>query len=580
MSDYKIEEAVNLFSNAGLEVIRTEGIKVNLVDREKLKKKGKIKDPGTHGDMDLIAFHCKTFFMIEFTDEKNINTKDFDNFKSKIEILLDKEMKKLKEFLIKVRGKYSKNKPLKKLKIDECEIRALYIKPSLRIKDEETLKQRIVDSDSELIRVWGRDVFEYFKIICNTIRKYSKYELFSYFDIDPKYVFEKKDWDSRGKNSDVKKFVEIEKGIYGSPMYSFEMSPFLLLDRAYVLRNEGWRSDSFQRMIMPSKLGNIRNYLLRSKKTQFANNIIISLDPNVNSRKVIKKGKIALPLEFGSLCVIDGQHRLLAYTQDFYGEKDDIIKKLSKNSNLLVTLVVFEGTEKDILKKQTQLFLDINYNQTRIKKDFIYNLKEITAPKSPEAIGNLITKYLTFLENGVFEDKIETKPYEKGKIKRSSIVTWGLVDIVDNSKNFLFPTAEEGIKKKFNKGETSHYVEFCGKKLNNYFKIIKKTVGKGKKWDVWRKSHHMILSTSSIVAFLRLYRHFLISKTSLKEIEDFLKKIKINFNHKKWEYSSSQWGKLEAKMFYSIRKKDSSFGDEEIISKKYRENKKISKKKK
>jgi len=584
MKIYTIQDIINLFQNAELNLIHIEGLDIPLVESETLRKFGKMKKDATYGELDIFVFYRKTIFLVEFTSEKNINTGDFDNFESKINLLLDNNAKKLKLFIKQLKEKYPNNTELRKIKIKEVDnykIKAFYIKPVLKFRDENTLKTR-VPGNSEIIYVWGRDTFEYFRIICNTLRKYSKYELFSYLKIDPKYVFDKTELYERNNSSPIKNFMYIEKGIYGAPMYTFKITPNLLLERTYVIRNEGWKSDSFQRMILPPKLGNIRNYILKCKNTQFANNIILSLNPEISKRDIIKNDSINLPYQFGSLCIIDGQHRLLAFTQDFYGEKnntektnDKKIGNLSKKSELLVTLIIFDGSEKNILKKQTQLFIDINSTQTKIKTDFIYNLKEITESKNPLSVGNKVIKYLSLMENGIFEDKIEVKSYDTGKIKRSSIVTYGLSELVDPNKNFLFSLISKNIKRKFLKENAEEYVIFCAKKLDKYFKIIKTTFEKklNKKgiWDMWRKSNYMLCSTSSIVGFLRLYRHFIKSKIKSSDISKHIKKINVNFRHQNYIYTSSQWAKLESAMFYSIRENGfSSFGDETLIPKKHR----------
>ena len=586
MKKYIIQDAINLFQNAGLNLIHIEGLDISLVNRKKLEKVGKIKKGATYGEMDIFVFYRKTIFLVEFTAEKNINTKDFDNFLLKTNLLLENNAEKLKLFIKQLKEKYANSdQELKKIRIDKVgnyKIKALYINPTLKCRDENTLKERIPKRISEAIYVWGRDTFEYFRIICNTLRKYSKYELFSYFEIDPKYIFDIKELYERTNSSPIKNFMCIEKGIYGASMYTFKIKPNLLLERTYVLRNEGWKSDSFQRMIIPFKLVNIRNYILEYKNTQFANNIILSLNPEINKKGIIKNDSIDLPYQFGSLCIIDGQHRLLAFTQDFCSEKnnkeetnDKKINSLSRKSELLVTLIIFDGSEKNIQKKQTQLFIDINSNQTKIKTDFLYNLKEITEIKNPLSVGNKVVKYLSLMENGIFEDKIEVKSYDTGKIKRSSIVTYGLSELVDNDKNFLFPLMSKNIRREFLNENVEEYVLFCAKKLNKYFKIIKivfeKKLNKKVIWDTWRKSNYMLCSTSGIVGFLRLYRHFIKSKIKNSEISKYIEKIDVDFRHESYLYTSSQWAKLESAMFYSIRENGfPNFGDETLIPKKHR----------
>ena len=286
--------------------------------------------------------------------------------------------------------------------------------------------------------------------------------------------------------------------------------------------------------------------------------------------------QICLPNNFSTFCIIDGQHRLLAYTQDFYGEddpkesdNDKTLQNLADTSEIIVTLVKFSGSKDEILKQQATLFRDINSNQTKVKTDFIYNLQEIIDPNDFGSIGNKVIRYLNNLQGGVLKDKFELKslPSYSGRIKRSSIVKYGLRDLVELNKDFLYHISPTSIQGEVKSGNLEGYIQFCGKRLDGYFKCIKEVFEKKCRKKVWGKeTNFMLLSTSGIVGFLRLYRHFIkSSKIEESEIKARLKAINVNFRKKAYKYTSSQWPKLEEKMFSDIRKKFSDFGDETLI---------------
>ena len=231
--------------------------------------------------------------------------------------------------------------------------------------------------------------------------------------------------------------------------------------------------------------------------------------------------------------------------------------------------MVFNGKPQEILRKQTQLFRDINATQTKVKSDFLYNLEEIIEPKNPSSVGNKIIKSLNRRENGVFHEKFSVKWYQGGRIKRSSVIQWGLVDLVKKD-GLLYKCAPRSTIEKYSKGDVEDYVVFCANSLEDFFYAIRQTFKKKypkKKsvWDFSSKSKLMLLSTSAIVGFLRLYRHFLHSKILKSNYEEYLSGIEVKFNKVSYKYSSSQWAKLEEAMFDDIREKYGSFGDESLI---------------
>lgn len=577
MRKYKITDLEEIFKFAGFSTFQIESLLFDIVNKERLSLKGKRrKKEATEGELDLFVYYKKIIWLIEWTTEGGFDTKDFDNFKTKIEIL-NKKRNLLQELIRKTGKKFNQKISLD---IEGTRVIGLYVKPTLTEIQAETLKERLLPDHRDLIYIWDCETFEYFKIICSTIRKFSKYELFTYFNIPPDFVFDEIELEGR-RGAPRYEAVKIEKGVFGYPTYTFKISPLKLLERCYVLRNEGWRSDSFQRMVVPRKLASIREYIIKTRNTSFANNIIISPSPEIDPNEIIeetKNGKILihLPFRFSSFCIIDGQHRLLAFTQDFYGfskerekEKDQILKELAKKSEIIVTLVKFSKNKDEILAKQATLFKDINSTQTRVKTDFIYNLQEIIEPLHSESIANKVIRYLNDLEDGVLKDKFEIKslPSYRGRIKRASIVRWGLRELVNIENPFFFSIYNRSIE---NIEETPAYVKFCGDKLNKYFFCIKEVFGKRYKkeiWSNWRKTGFMLLSTSSIVGFLRLYRHFIKSGlvNDKNKIKNHLRAIKVNFKKDKYIYVSSQWAKLEEEMFKDIRKKYRNFGDENLI---------------
>jgi len=571
---YNLAKSINIFKRAGFLALEIENTNLLITDSGQTAFAGKTSKKGETIELDGIIIHRDVILFVEYTNTRNLDTDDFDNFIRKITFLENKD--KLKNAIDKIWQKYkpeNEDKP----NYNNALVLGLYITPFQAENQEATLRERIVTSERGKIFLWGRDTLEYFMAISSIMRSYSKYEIYSYFSLKPELIFNKKELE-RQTSYISSPYIEIESGVFNCRMIIYKSKPDTLLRRAYVLRNEGWKSDSFQRMIIPEKIRKIRDYIINNKDATFANNIIVSLDPSVNSEdlKVMSDRGILLPNRFGTLCIIDGQHRLLAFTQDFYSQtsntekiNDAHIRKMSEEEELIVTLLIFKGSPEEILRKQTQLFRDINATQTKVKSDFIYNLEEIINPMSPEAIGNSILKHLSKKENGIFSEKFSVKWYQGGRIKRSSVVKWGLAELVNIQNDFLYSQVTNGIKKKYQNEDVSGYVVACSEILEKYFVALRKVFeGKNRKKDIWdfpSNNGMMFLSTSAIVGFLRLLRHFLYSKIKSKDYEKYLREINVNFDKKNYQFTSSQWAKLEEAMFDDIRRKYKNFGDESLI---------------
>ncbi|HEV2120618.1 MAG TPA: DGQHR domain-containing protein [Candidatus Bathyarchaeia archaeon] len=585
---YTITDILNLFGHSGIQSIHIEGIRFDLLEKTQLVKMGKRrKREGTQGELDLMAYSERVVWLIEWTTQKwgvrenDSLPRDFDAFVQNFE-RLDQNRVLLKNLIDKVEKKFGRN-----LGIDatKCLLVGIYVDPYISSVPCKTLEGRIPRQQKSIF-VWDSDKFEYFKAISGTIRKYARFELFDYFGLKPPEVLPPIEAETRRATVPFES-IKIDSGVFGHTTFTFKISPRSLLERSYVLRNEGWRSDSFQRMVSPGKLASIRNYLIQTGNVSFANNIVISPSPQTDPDEIFREPEVTahrqnpavvpinLPYMFGSFCILDGQHRLMAFTQDFYGltdsrekSNDQKIGSMAETSEIIATLVLFRGDQKSILKEQARLFRDINSNQTRVKSDFLYNLQEIIEPLDPEAIGNKTIRYLNDLDDGAFHDRIEIKslPAYKGRIKRSSIVRWGLAELVDPkgkyfAKVFGRPVTENNL---------ADYVQFCGDKLDDYFKAVREvftqSVGKDI-WGHWRRTGYMYLSSSGIVGFLRLYRHFVVSKLidMQEKMTNRLRYVDVSFKKDEYLYTSSQWARLEAAMYRPISLKHPDFGDKALL---------------
>lgn len=157
----------------------------------------------------------------------------------------------------------------------------------------------------------------------------------------------------------------------GYQCYMFSVSPEYLLKIAYVShRARGQDSDlaAYQRMVSRTRLRKIAKYISESDSI-FPTNIVVNLDGA--QRVQFDRGKQEEDAEFGvfgwltlrpsyrSAWIIDGQHRLFAYSGH----------PLAFSSRLLV--LAFDGLPGHV---QQKLFIDINAEQKSVKKSLLQEL--------------------------------------------------------------------------------------------------------------------------------------------------------------------------------------------------------------
>ena len=157
----------------------------------------------------------------------------------------------------------------------------------------------------------------------------------------------------------------------GYRCYTFSASPEYLLKISYVShRAKGKASDvdTYQRMLQRSRLKKIRDYI--SRDGIFPTNIVVNFDQPGNLRfertrqegtsgQDATYGWLDLPAHYKSAWIIDGQHRLFAYSGHPRSRKS------------LLAVLAFDGLPPS---KQAQLFIDINAEQKSVKQTLLQEL--------------------------------------------------------------------------------------------------------------------------------------------------------------------------------------------------------------
>jgi DGQHR domain-containing protein len=151
--------------------------------------------------------------------------------------------------------------------------------------------------------------------------------------------------------------------------YTFSIKPDYLLKIAYVSHRAKGKAtdvDTYQRMIKKTRLKKIRKYI--DENGMFPTNIVISLDAGVaqfepraggDSEEGAEYGTLKLKPTYRAAWIIDGQHRLFAYSGH------------PKASTSYLTVLAFDNLPAS---DQAQLFIDINHEQKSVKTGLLQEL--------------------------------------------------------------------------------------------------------------------------------------------------------------------------------------------------------------
>lgn len=161
------------------------------------------------------------------------------------------------------------------------------------------------------------------------------------------------------------------KGAMGkTDFYSFVIEPEKLLKIAYIAHRGKSNEDAlktYQRMAKKKRLEKIADYI-QKKEGIFPTNIVINIQTDRPLRfdpasemagKNAILGTLYIPNKYKTAWIIDGQHRLFAYSN------------LEEAKTATLPVIAFENLEPDI---QAKLFIDINGEQVRVSKNLLSDL--------------------------------------------------------------------------------------------------------------------------------------------------------------------------------------------------------------
>lgn len=557
---------------------------------------------GRESDIDDLFVSQNLVLLVEYTISKDAK----DHLKGK-GYIYKKIMEDKNGFLKYLKNKFKDfNDYIEKSNyiINELRIKILYctkVDITEHVKNEELGLNEVI--------ILNYNVGQYFKKLSRAIKNSGIYEFLEFLGISYSEYGENIK-QSRDENPDVYRgYILPEEKCslkQGYKIISFYMEAEALIKRAYVLRSEGWRdTDSinlYQRAISATKIKDMRKSLA-SGNTAFISNIIATIDedriqlskevPTIKDNKAVMKSrpitidelgdisgidnqnrvnhiKIKIDNDIRIIGIIDGQHRAFAYHKDLNDKNIETkISKVRDRHSLLVSAIVFPKTENrtNRAKFEASLFKEINSKQSKVKSSLLQEIELIIKPHSSTAISKRVIQELS--KDGIFADIIERSSYDKGRLKTSSIVSYGLIPLLklDKSENnslFLMFAKDKDIRAMLldNKNKSnekvekiSEYISFAKNIIREIFIGVKLSVANDYQWKVIDRSNpKAIVSVTFFNGILRLLKLMIHNNKQLLNHEEY-KELFVKNNISKFDfkaYKSSGYSKMGQDLYRHI----------------------------
>jgi len=174
-------------------------------------------------------------------------------------------------------------------------------------------------------------------------------------------------------------------------LYTFVISPYHLLDIAHVYRKDELPSlqgntYNYQRLLNGDKLKTIRKNLLNEPDFMFPSDILIILSKECTYNKDgTDAGYLYIPKKYGSISMIDGQHRLFSYA-------DETVKStMQDDCQIKVTAIDFKTSDPELINQlSAKIFIEINTNQTRVELSHLDQIAYDLGRDDPKVIATKI----------------------------------------------------------------------------------------------------------------------------------------------------------------------------------------------
>lgn len=292
-------------------------------------------------------------------------------------------------------------------------------------------------------------IFDY----VSTIASYAQYPFLQLFDLVQQNSPNKF---SVKENCEGNSFIVTENRIVASKaamahVFTFEISPYHLLGKARVFRRDslpsleptGQNNSTYQRLLIPKKIREIRDTLSANPDFMFPNSILCVLSSGC---EYSSSGDLLIPDTYGALSVVDGQHRLFSYA-------DESIKTLVNTyARIMVTAIKFLNASNDeIVNSSARTFIEINMTQTGIQREHYDAIAfQILGETQPSALAAFLLLRLNEDSDNRIRGLFATNQANLGVIKANTAISalrqiTDLRRMKDTRKNAPFRSSIENL---------------------------------------------------------------------------------------------------------------------------------------
>lgn len=404
------------------------------------------------------------------------------------------------------------------------------------------------------ITIWGKDELNYYETVADTVGDYAKYEIIHSLGI------------RTNEEAQTYKTLALRlnqpKTTGQFAVYQFTINPHNLLRTAVVYRRAQGNAEAYQRMLQKSRLPKIRRFVSAADSI-LPTNIIVHLgdtvifDPLQNQEARDTQGRLirltrptdceigilSIPLEYASLELIDGQHRLFGFSR---AEND-----VRMNFNLVITGLV--ELPKD---KRRDLFVSINDNSRRMDANLVAYLKYTEDEDECQRDADLMAIRIAVALNkdSALQGQIKLLDMGKYPISLKGLSGYDL-------RSLVLP---RGLLRRYYGNTSEAYIRV----LRTYFSVIKSVFDKQ-----WRDPITYITCTNTgISAFLKLLKTMLKTADRALEAQDFRYYLQILKEEWSGDWKkdalrgryvggSAGWKGFHTDMVNSIKQRVNTFGE-------------------
>lgn len=342
------------------------------------------------------------------------------------------------------------------------------------------------------IQVWDERQLSYYAAVVEAIGSYAKYEILHALGIPTREETLK----------DTVLAIRLRQPSVapdgGTEMFIFTLPAVKLLKTCVVLRKAAGNAFAYQRMVSKKRLPQVGQFV-KTPEALLPTNIVVSLTDSIVVDRIQKNFRdtegneiipsredhelvsLTIPLRYGSLEIIDGQHRLFGFV---YADET-----ARRNFNLVVL-----GIRKLSEVRKSGTFVAINDNARRVDPSLVSYLRYTPVERICRQHADLMAIRLAVELNRMspFKDAIRLFDFGRQRLTLKGIAGYDLKGLI----------APKGLLRKYYPGNSSRsYVRV----LRSYFSVVSEVFR-----NEWGDPKTYIIATNrGVTAFLKLMRSIL-----------------------------------------------------------------------